>query len=405
MFAALRKVLAQWFGQPAQTTIPEPVEENQAIPRSTVESGQIPLPPEHAEDIHAHPVAYDENLLVRARTQWQFGDWESLANIHRDTLQHHPDRAKLALLAAAGRLQTGNNNEAKQFIRLAQDWGISKKLISQILTAGVHNSLGRAAALGNQPQRALQHFDNAISIGTPGNDVKLLTQARTGEQLNQLRALEIKQLIKGDENLSTDNYFIKAGYKSRTEYVHYDDLEEEDQWQLEVYLRAYGLMKRNEWKTVADIGCGSAYKLIKYLGEFETVGYELPANVEKLMERYPERDWRISDLTKKEDIKADLIICSDVIEHLVDPDALMRYLAKQNFELLILSTPERDICRGANDFGPPQNPAHQREWNFDEFRRYVSRFFQIKEHVITNNEQGTQMVICHKKISGPNKPP
>jgi len=131
-------------------------------------------------------VPYDENLLERARTQWQFGDWQSLARLDRDTLQHHPDRAKLALLAAAGRLQTGQVAEARQFIRLAQDWGVGKKLISQILIAGVHNSLGRAAAIGNQQQRALQHFENAITIGMPGSDAKLLTQARINEQRSQL---------------------------------------------------------------------------------------------------------------------------------------------------------------------------------------------------------------------------
>lgn len=131
-------------------------------------------------------VPYDENLLERARTQWQFGDWESLATISRDTLQHHPERAKLALLAAAGRLQTGNDAEARQLIRLAGDWGVSKVLVSRILTAGVHNSLGRAAAIDRQPQRAQQHFESAMVLGMPGGDVKLLTQARTGEQLRQL---------------------------------------------------------------------------------------------------------------------------------------------------------------------------------------------------------------------------
>jgi len=42
-------------------------------------------------------VPCDENPLKRARTQWQFGDWQSLAQLDRATLQHHPDRAKLAL--------------------------------------------------------------------------------------------------------------------------------------------------------------------------------------------------------------------------------------------------------------------------------------------------------------------
>ena len=30
-------------------------------------------------------VPYDENLLERSRTQWQIGDWESLAKLERDT--------------------------------------------------------------------------------------------------------------------------------------------------------------------------------------------------------------------------------------------------------------------------------------------------------------------------------
>lgn len=131
--------------------------------------------------------SHDGGLLERARTQWQFGDWQSLVQINRDTLEHHPDRAKLALLAAAGRLQTGgNDSEARQLIRLAQSWGVSRKLINQILIAGVHNSLGRAATISNQRQRASQHFKNAITVGMPGSDTKLLTQARSNEQLSQL---------------------------------------------------------------------------------------------------------------------------------------------------------------------------------------------------------------------------
>jgi Flp pilus assembly protein TadD len=133
-----------------------------------------------------HVVPYDENLLERSRTQWQFGDWESLTKLERDTLQHHPDRAKLALLAAAGHLQQGDSQAARQFTRLAQDWGCSKKLISQILISGVHNSLGRAAAVNGQAQRALQHFQSAIQAGAANSEVRLLTEARVSQQLTQL---------------------------------------------------------------------------------------------------------------------------------------------------------------------------------------------------------------------------
>lgn len=132
-------------------------------------------------------VPYDENLLERARTQWQFGDWQNLAQLDRDAFQHHPDRAKLALLAAAGRLQIGEQESARLYIRLSAEWGCSTKLIAQILIAGVHNSLGRVAAIIGQQSRSVTHFESSIAIGTPGADVRLLGKVRIAEQLNQLK--------------------------------------------------------------------------------------------------------------------------------------------------------------------------------------------------------------------------
>ncbi len=139
------------------------------------------------DDIEArHLLPFDENLLERSQTQWQFGDWVSLSAISRDALQRHPDRAKLALLAAAGHQAEGRAAEARQYTRLALDWGCSKKLVSQILIAGVHNTLGRAAAVGGQEQRAIQHFQASIQVGAPHSDVRLLTQARVTHQLTQI---------------------------------------------------------------------------------------------------------------------------------------------------------------------------------------------------------------------------
>jgi glycosyltransferase involved in cell wall biosynthesis len=133
---------------------------------------------ENSEPTDSQLVPYDENLLERSRTQWQFGDWQSLASLQRDTLRHHPDRAKLALLSAAGHQQLGNMSAARQLTRLAQDWGCSKKLISQILIAGAHLTLGRAAAAGGDLQCALQHFQKSITTVSPTNDPDQLVKAR-----------------------------------------------------------------------------------------------------------------------------------------------------------------------------------------------------------------------------------
>jgi hypothetical protein len=175
LFTYLRKNLFRWFSRPTK--------ENSAITDNITDESEIIHQTEHHKSGF---VAYDENLLERARTQWQFGDWASLMKLDRETLQHHPDRAKLALLAAAGHMQQGDMQVARQFTRLAQDWGCSKTLVSQILIAGVHNSLGRAAAINGEGQRAVRHFEDAIAAGSPAGEVRLLTQARLGEQLNQL---------------------------------------------------------------------------------------------------------------------------------------------------------------------------------------------------------------------------
>lgn len=176
-----------------QVTVPEnetpatvrPPEDSDAPARKPAERGMF--------------VPYDENLLERARTQWQFGDWVSLSQLDRDTFQHHPDRAKLALLAAAGQMQLGDMQAARQLTRLAQEWGCSKRIISQILIAGVHNTLGRAALSNCQEQEAIRHFETAIAIATPQTDLRLFGQARTIRETAALGLLPQAARLMGDE--------------------------------------------------------------------------------------------------------------------------------------------------------------------------------------------------------------
>lgn len=137
---------------------------------------------ERSQEVIAEVMPYDDTLLEYARTQWQFGDWESLASINQEKLQHHPQRAKLALLAAAGHFQLGNQQEAHRFIRLAEDWGCSRKLVAQILISGTHNSLGCAAALIGRQPRALEHFHHAVKLGGNLGEPGLIAQIRAAWQ-------------------------------------------------------------------------------------------------------------------------------------------------------------------------------------------------------------------------------
>jgi SAM-dependent methyltransferase len=159
-------------------------------------------------------------------------------------------------------------------------------------------------------------------------------------------------------------------------------------------------MIKNKLESVVDIGCGSAYKLITYLGEYQTLGLELDVNVEKLQARYPDRKWQVSDFSEMESIVADVVICSDVIEHLVNPDELLEFIKRIEYKYLVLSTPDRGLIHESDDeeyFGPPRNTAHVREWTYEEFYEYISKHFNVIDHRVTNLGQYTQMIICCPK--------
>jgi ubiquinone/menaquinone biosynthesis C-methylase UbiE len=81
------------------------------------------------------------SLLDQARLQYLMGDWISLSKINIEQIQNNPSRGKLALLASVGRMQMNKHEEAKQLMRLAQDWGVSKKLIYEIAISCVHNCI------------------------------------------------------------------------------------------------------------------------------------------------------------------------------------------------------------------------------------------------------------------------
>ncbi len=124
--------------------------------------------------------------LQRARHAWQVGDWRALAALGERPLHRHPERARLALLAAAGCFQLGDEAAVRRLVALALAWGCNKELVARVLISGLHNTLGRAASILDQPARALTQFAAAILTASPAGSVRTITQSRAGEQLAQL---------------------------------------------------------------------------------------------------------------------------------------------------------------------------------------------------------------------------
>jgi len=192
------------------------------------------------------------------------------------------------------------------------------------------------------------------------------------------------------------NFSIKPGYHHAPAIIHFDDTQNADEWQKEVYLLAASIATSNNYLSVVDVGCGSAYKLVNYLGSCKITGIETGATFEWLKQNYPNEQWLLFEETNSSTLHTDLVICSDVIEHIKNPDELMRFIQSIQSKQIIFSTPERNMQAGPADFGPPENPSHYREWSAEEFRNYVSQWFHIEEQRIFNDRSVTQVIVCKK---------
>ena len=123
------------------------------------------------------------------RTAWCMGDWEMLANVSIGGFTHHPERDRIALLVASAQQQLGQHDEARHNVRLALSWGCAPRFVAQILIAGVHNTLGRAAALTQDSDRSKQHFRAAVLPSATEADMPLLSQVRSLREMSRLALL------------------------------------------------------------------------------------------------------------------------------------------------------------------------------------------------------------------------
>ncbi|CAD7839925.1 MAG: hypothetical protein [Olavius algarvensis Delta 4 endosymbiont] len=195
-------------------------------------------------------------------------------------------------------------------------------------------------------------------------------------------------------------YALKEGYQTNrvlneraTEYK--DDEHNSASFQVNVYKYARKIIVQNGISKALDIGCGFGMKLKKFISPVckDIVGIDREHAIDYCKSEHGFGRWLIDDIenpNRKLSEQFELIIVSDVIEHLDKPDKLFEYVIPYcNADTqIIFSTPERDRMRGKNHFGPPPNAQHVREWNYSEFKEYMqSMDANIIKHFLVGEQR------------------
>lgn len=173
-------------------------------------------------------------------------------------------------------------------------------------------------------------------------------------------------------------YHLPADYERNLDPVDFDDHAPVTGacagwvWQPDVYGRAAEIAREMGLTTIVDVGCGAGRKLLPFADEFEIIGLDRPEIVEQMPDGSPGR-WLPCDLDRPDclpDLGVDdaMWVCSDVIEHLLHPEYVVRALAAAGTggSAVVLSTPDRRRTRGARHMGPSPNRGHVQEWALDE---------------------------------------
>src|SRR5690349_123455 len=198
-------------------------------------------------------------------------------------------------------------------------------------------------------------------------------------------------------DLTRQNFCIRPDYVSRgnattfvedwSTYWTQARIKRSGIYQYYVYKRAAEILRGIDNPSYLDVGCGYPKKIQIFINPITSniTVIDQPSMRQTIERTFPGFRFVSMDLeTPFYDLQEqfDCVCLSDVIEHLLNPDPLMKFLrhvARPEGTILI-STPERSIQRGNNCLYSPQ-PEHVREWTASEFDDYVRQHgFRIVEH-------------------------
>ena len=145
-----------------------------------------------------------------------------------------------------------------------------------------------------------------------------------------------------------------------------------------------------EIDSINEIGCGEGYlsSFILSLNVAPVKGCDFS---EKIVNFAKKRENNVHFYVrniynlKRENDKADLVICCEVLEHLEDPEKALETLSKITNKYLLLSVPNEpiwrilNVMRGAHLKRFGNTPGHLNHWTSKQFFELTSNYMQIIE--------------------------
>ena len=200
--------------------------------------------------------------------------------------------------------------------------------------------------------------------------------------------------------IMTNTYFIKPGYEPSQHTESYDPEASRAYWteerihrsriyQYHVYTACRRLIRTHHCNSFLEVGSGPGIKAAELLApELKHVTLVDQPSVEPLVSNnlpnavFASVNLELSDLDLGRQF--DVVLCADVVEHLVDPDPCVRLIKRHlgPAGYAVISTPERDILHGPDCNHSPHH-AHIREWNQAEFAAWLtSHGLKIVQHTL-----------------------
>lgn len=151
------------------------------------------------------------------------------------------------------------------------------------------------------------------------------------------------------------------------------------------------VISRHKLDSILDVGCGAGHviKLIKGNDRnVKVVGMDIDINaLNEAKANNVGVEFIIGDIHNLpfDDSSFDLVICSEVLEHLNDPTSAMNELTRVSSKFLLLSVPHEPLFWACNlltfnhisNFG--NAPGHLNHWGLKRFNNFVNEHYEKYE--------------------------